>query len=235
MLVRRNIFNEIYCFVTAHKDTAMTGETIKMKKLLISLKAFLPESIKRILRCMRLYFNNEVPSDEIPQIQLDGCILYQNRLSLLQSITSRDTVAAEVGVLYGDFSKEILDTTEIKNLTLIDINTERFKNEVKHNERTTVVNVLSEEFKIVHDFDWIYIDADHSYSGVKRDIEVYKNFLKPGGYMVFNDYSKVSVRSLGSLGVHKAVNEFICDSGWKVAGLAFQGNCLYDIAVRKPT
>lgn len=37
-------------------------------------------------------------------------------------------------------------------------------------------------------FDWIYLDANHSYSFVKRDIESYLSKLKQGGYLTGDDY-----------------------------------------------
>jgi cephalosporin hydroxylase len=36
-------------------------------------------------------------------------------------------------------------------------------------------------------YDFIFIDGDHSYNGVKRDFELYKDLLSPRGYAVFHD------------------------------------------------
>jgi cephalosporin hydroxylase len=36
-------------------------------------------------------------------------------------------------------------------------------------------------------FDFIFIDGDHSYEGVKRDFELYKQLLSPRGYIAFHD------------------------------------------------
>ena len=35
--------------------------------------------------------------------------------------------------------------------------------------------------------DIAYIDGDHTYSGVKRDFELYRSLITPGGFMVFHD------------------------------------------------
>ena len=40
---------------------------------------------------------------------------------------------------------------------------------------------------ICNQFDFIFIDGDHSYEGVKRDFELYKKFLSPRGYIGFHD------------------------------------------------
>ena len=36
-------------------------------------------------------------------------------------------------------------------------------------------------------FDFIFIDGDHSYDGVRRDFELYKQLLSPRGYIAFHD------------------------------------------------
>ena len=38
--------------------------------------------------------------------------------------------------------------------------------------------------------DLLFIDADHSYEGVKADYEMYSGFIRDGGYIVFHDISK---------------------------------------------
>ena len=48
-----------------------------------------------------------------------------------------------------------------------------------------------EMFNNVKDFcpqyDFIFIDGDHTYDGVKRDFEMYKNLLSPRGVIGFHD------------------------------------------------
>lgn len=39
--------------------------------------------------------------------------------------------------------------------------------------------------------DFLFIDADHTYAGVKKDYEMYKGFVKPGGYIGFHDINKI--------------------------------------------
>ena len=36
-------------------------------------------------------------------------------------------------------------------------------------------------------FDFIFIDGDHSYEGVKQDYEMYSKFIRPGGIIAFHD------------------------------------------------
>jgi len=36
-------------------------------------------------------------------------------------------------------------------------------------------------------FDFVLIDGDHTYDGVKRDFDVYRRFVEPGGFIAFHD------------------------------------------------
>ena len=52
--------------------------------------------------------------------------------------------------------------------------------------------------------------------------------------MVFNDFCRISGKALGVFGVHQAVCEFIVQEEWGVEYFCFQGDALYDIALKKP-
>jgi hypothetical protein len=54
-------------------------------------------------------------------------------------------------------------------------------------------------------FDWVYIDADHSFAGTSRDARAAAPKVKPGGYLVFNDFAHLDPY-LGAYGVHRAVS-----------------------------
>lgn len=55
--------------------------------------------------------------------------------------------------------------------------------------------------------DWIYIDGDHSYTGVINDLENCLKVLKPNGVILGDDYKWGRDGDKG--GVKKAVNEFV--------------------------
>lgn len=55
-------------------------------------------------------------------------------------------------------------------------------------------------------FDLVYIDADHSYEGCKRDLEDWYPKVKEGGFLVGDDYRVSNYRV--KFGVIEAVNEF---------------------------
>jgi hypothetical protein len=55
-------------------------------------------------------------------------------------------------------------------------------------------------------FDWVYIDGNHSYEYVKKDLNLYFPKVKVGGYITGDDYG---VKGWWNNGVKKAVTEFI--------------------------
>jgi hypothetical protein len=80
----------------------------------------------------------------------------------------------------------------------------------------------------------IYVDADHGYQAVRDDIAGAAPKVKPGGYLIFNDFARIIRPGFGVLGVHQAVCEFAATNGWPVAFFCLQGEALYDIALRRP-
>lgn len=57
-------------------------------------------------------------------------------------------------------------------------------------------------------FDFVYIDGDHSYEGVVRDIDASAEKAKDDGFLIFNDYTMWSPWECMPYGVMEAVNEF---------------------------
>jgi predicted O-methyltransferase YrrM len=38
-------------------------------------------------------------------------------------------------------------------------------------------------------FDVIVVDGDHAYTGVKKDVEIYRELIRPGGFLILHDSS----------------------------------------------
>lgn len=72
-------------------------------------------------------------------------------------------------------------------------------------ERAVIKRMLSEEAAREienNSLDYVFIDADHSYEGVKKDIRLWRPKVKPGGWIGFHDYDHPRLP-----GVKKAVDE----------------------------
>lgn len=144
-------------------------------------------------------------------------------------------IGCEVGVLRGEFSKHLLSNWNCKTLYLVDCWEDHHEDydELFHDHNTNfkIMNQNLLPFhdriqickgysdKIVHNFndemfDFIYIDANHSYEGCKLDLDLYWNKLKKGGIIMGDDYHINDIDELqfnGNkvvFGVTKAVKEF---------------------------
>jgi predicted O-methyltransferase YrrM len=144
-------------------------------------------------------------------------------------------IGCEVGVLRGEFSKHLLSNWNCKKLYLVDCWEDHPEDydELFHDHNTNfqIMNQNLLPFhdriqickgysdKIVHNFndemfDFIYIDANHSYEGCKLDLDLYWKKLKKGGIIMGDDYHINDIDELqfnGNkvvFGVTKAVKEF---------------------------
>jgi Methyltransferase domain len=194
-------------------------------------------------------FNNNpflISSPLLQNCHVKNCRLIESRAKMLEYLP-KDSVVAEVGTEYGHFAEKILSITKPKKLHLIDYNFNLFKAEVNRLQKTifqagiengtielhegdssTILSSFPDEY-----FDWIYIDADHAYEGVCKDIYQGYTKVKSDGMMVFNDYTNWSVCEVMPYGVAKAVNEFCIANNWEIVFLALQSLGYHDIAIKK--
>lgn len=182
------------------------------------------------------YFNRP---PELPQRLIDGCRVVQNRERLLD-LLPRGATVAEVGTYEGRFARRILDVADPKQLHVIDIDLSRIRRDLfqrdvdsgrlvfHEGDSSTVLSKLPPT-----SFDWIYIDGDHRYEGVRRDIEASVPLLKEHGLLVFNDYTSWSLKFMLPCGVATAVNELCVRDDWEMIYIALQSLGYYDVVVRK--
>jgi predicted O-methyltransferase YrrM len=162
-----------------------------------------------------------------------------NRSELL-SVLPKNSVVAEIGVYRGEFSKEILEKANPKQLILIDpwssmlnsrvvdINFESFYKEVtetfKSDEKIKIIRKTSmgalEDIKD-NSLDWVYIDGDHNYKPCLEDLRGYASKIKEDGYICGHDWV---TRPKPGFGVNQAVTEFIQETGFTLIGLTNENN-----------
>ncbi len=164
----------------------------------------------------------------------------------------------ECGVFRGDFSTKLLSISQPSHLTLIDLwegaifsgdmdgNNPRsehgetlfhiVRNTFAKDERVTILRSSSAEALSKFSdssLDAIYVDADHSYEGCKRDLLIAHRKVKLGGWICGHDYliNGEKAKTIYPLGVRRAVDEFCRESGLGIAALAMDGYVSY--AIRK--
>ena len=127
---------------------------------------------------------------------------------------------AEIGVFKGENSKYILKTLKVNKIYLIDPyekythykSDESYKSVIKakkitHNKLKSYKNCkwiekFSEKaFLEIPDLDFLYIDGNHEYEYVKKDMKMYWNKIRQHGIMAGHD--------IDWQGVSKALMEFI--------------------------
>ena len=190
---------------------------------------------------------------EIPERALVHSKVFGTRKSSL-SLLSECQDILEVGVLAGDFSMELTKIPSLKSLTLLDnfssddwpwIEPPRFtsKNHLRYIEErfkhdTRIRIIQGESSKLLsqlpsQSFDFIYIDANHSYEGVKRDCDLAIPLLINGGYLCFNDYIMHDYRTNRDYGIVRVVNELLSsDTRFEVAALALNNHMFSDIYLK---
>lgn len=169
----------------------------------------------------------------LPDEAFAGSRLYPDRTAMLDALP-KGGIVAEVGVYEGEFTREIAGICRPDRMVVVDIDFSRFQEpscpvEKLEGDSSAILSRMPAEH-----FDWLYIDADHSYESVRKDLAAAHRCLKPGGYLMCNDYTVWCVRSAEPYGVPKAVNELVIEHGYQVRGLALDTAGMYDVLIQKP-
>jgi hypothetical protein len=191
-------------------------------------------------------------------------VIFETRNELL-SLVPKNGVIAELGVFKGDFSKKIYEICQPSKLILIDIwsgeknysgdvdgnfpnNTKEYFTGNQLFEMTQeVVKDFSCEVHLIRNstsimsnfpndyFDMIYIDADHSYEGVKKDLQLSFSKIKNGGFIMGHDYGQnmEKTKNVYNFGVKKAVDEFCINNKQQVEYQTLDGCTSFGIKITK--
>lgn len=177
--------------------------------------------------------------DAVAEDAVSNCRVYSSRHRAIEGLP-KGGVVAEVGTQTGRFANEIYSAARPDKLHLFDLSLEWFdKSLLVEPIRTGKVEIhlgdsSAELSKFpAHHFDWLYIDGNHSYAGVKRDIVEAIRTVKRDGILVFNDYTIWSPFEVCNYGVLKAVNELVNTHEWEFAYLALHPWGYHDVALRR--
>jgi FkbM family methyltransferase len=191
----------------------------------------------------------EFECQSIPNRLLKNCLMVNHREDIFEFLGDH-LIIAEIGVLAGDFSELLLKKSD--QLFLIDQynatdwpSTHRFNSETHwsyvenrfHNNPRIqllkgtsylILGHFNDEY-----FDVIYIDGDHSYEIVKKDLFTAYKKSKYGGLIWLNDYTTYDPFCKVPYGVQRAVNELINIYDTEVVYYALNNSNFHDICLRK--
>lgn len=167
--------------------------------------------------------------------------LIDKRIDLIKMLPP-GTIGAEIGVQRGYFSIEILNDAQVGKLFLVDAwkrlgesyvddlvvgdQDENFRLTQQHiaghlpGARVEIVRGMSVEVAVNWKgprLDWVYIDADHSYSACHADLCAWSKLINPGGYIMGHDYEAGGHGIV--YGVVPAVKDFCEHYGWEIYAL----------------
>ena len=154
----------------------------------------------------------------------------------------RPIIGAELGVWQGKLSRELLDGLPQLTLYMVDrwkamppghayldsgsqvatANQELYDKAYETVVRLTtfagnrarIMKMDIDEFaKVPFDFDFVFIDADHTYEAVKKNIHDYLIRVADGGLLCGHDYDN---KQSDKWGVKKAVDEFVELGGFEL-------------------
>ena len=181
--------------------------------------------------------------------------IYPTRLEMMKDLLRPGSVICEIGVFTGQFAAQLLSLQPSK-LFLID----PFQGMVPsgdadgNNVRTVFLpNVylqLAEKVSKIDNcillrgfshellpllpqncLDAIYIDGDHSYEGVKRDLQIAWHLVRTGGYICGHDYEPNLTKTSNQydFGVKRAVDEFCQEKGLTIFAKGRDGQVSFAI------
>jgi len=193
-----------------------------------------PRSMRKLYRILRSFASPQ-PSRRLPADLLHDCRFVPSRNELLSELPDGGRIA-ELGTHKGEFAQQILARCAPQELHVVDIDLSRFDRRLSFDRRVRCHRGWTHEVVAQFPdgyFDWIYVDADHSYKATLRDARTAAAKVRPGGFLVFNDFAHVDY-DFGQYGVHRAVIDFALEARWPMAFFAFSEDALYDVALRKP-
>jgi len=180
--------------------------------------------------------------------------VYDTRQEMIKDIVPKGTVGCELGVYAGEFAEYLHNTVKPSKMYLIDgwdlVKDTLFTADQDGNgsiimSAVVLHNIVIDLFeknpeviiwkgwtheKIIeipdNTLDWIYIDADHSYEGCLRDLELSITKVKKDGLIMGHDYqiNKKKCTKDWKFGVGKAVDQFLVNHPeYKLIATAMDG------------
>jgi predicted O-methyltransferase YrrM len=216
----------------------MMNEVGSLRDTVIAKQKDLRNAIEAMAQATKEPFIPWAPS--LNDAQLANCRVLPSRNHILDHMP-KGGVCAEVGTQAGHFAKTIWTKTLPTKLHIIDMDLsqfqqrDHFKREIGSGQVVLHEGSSSKLLDTFPDnyFDWIYIDADHSYEGFCADLGVSAKKLKANGLIVCNDYAVWSPSEVSAYGVLKGIHEFCLRENWEFLFLGLHGQGYHDVCLTR--
>jgi hypothetical protein len=177
------------------------------------------------------------PLPQLEPMHTANARLLPARRALLELLPAAGRIA-EIGTYDGGSAEQILRVCQPTEMHLFDLDFGplRARPQVAADKRVTLHQGDSSAMLSAlpdRHFSWIYVDGDHSYAGVMKDIGVACRKVAADGLLVFNDYIYWSYLDQVPYGVPHAVNELCVKDGWEIVFLVLQERMYCDVVVRR--
>ena len=205
--------------------------------------------LKKRISDVQKNIEEQIPKIDLEDKHISNITMLKNRSKLLEMLPKHGIVA-ELGVNRGEFSLEIMQVNQPKELHLVDAwGSERYHGGLrKVVENTFEKDIAAGRVQIHHGystemaskfpdgyFDWIYIDTDHSYSVTRDELQAYKHKIKQGGIIAGHDYIQGDWGRILRYGMMEAVHEFCVQEDWELVFLTTEMSNSPSFAIRKIT
>lgn len=172
-----------------------------------------------------------------PVERFENCKVVPKREDILPDMPKRGRMA-EIGTQEGLFAERIVLECNPSEMHLFDVNMAPLRQRNSAVTRSAILHegdssTLMEDMPENY-FDMIYIDGDHTLPGVQKDIDSARSKVKPGGFLVFNDFSLWSAVEFMPYGVPYAVCNLSTDFGWNFTHFALNQLLNSDVALQRP-
>lgn len=165
-----------------------------------------------------------------------GARVFADRDSMMAGMVPPGGLGAELGVQNGHFSRFLLDRLSPSELHLFDLALDPIRPDVRSDARVRLHAGDSSTSLLALErlrFDWIYIDGDHSEAGAGKDAKAARARIRPGGLVVFNDYTPWSIAEAMPYGVIPVANRMVND-GFQFVAVALSPWGYFDVMLRAP-
>jgi len=185
--------------------------------------------------------------------------IFDSRAEMIENMVPKGGVGSEIGVYAGEFSQRLFSITKPKELVLIDAwdlgitdipCADEHGNNFIHMPSKILYNITKDRFSKnpnVHilkawsydiiptlpssHFDWVYLDACHSYDACLHDLKLIEDKMKKGSNSLImgHDYefNYEKCKNMYEFGVGRAVDTFCETCGWEVVAKGMDGCVSY--------